>query len=119
MDSTIQSYVCQRCGRAFALTQDYVRYMEKLGKREVTPILCATCFWRKGQKPKEYGQVKWFNEHKRYGFIETQRGEDIFFHRDQIVNARQTEPQDGQFVRFHVQGTVKGLEALNVELVRE
>jgi CspA family cold shock protein len=107
---------CQRCGRAFMLTADYISFLRKRGKREITPLLCLTCFWKNGQVPKEYGQVKWFNARKRYGFIETDQGEEIFFHQDQLVGADERKLKKGQPVRFHVRGTVKGQKALNVEL---
>jgi CspA family cold shock protein len=116
MSETTKLLECQRCGRAFMLTSDYVSLLQKRGKHEVTPLLCMTCFWRNGQVPKEYGQIKWFNARKRYGFIETERGEEIFFHQDQFVGADKRKLVEGQPVRFHVRGTVKGQTALNIEL---
>jgi CspA family cold shock protein len=117
MSNTDKVFVCQRCGRAFILTVDYVTFLRKRGKREVTPLLCPTCFWKNGQVPKEYGQVKWFSSRKRYGFIETEHGEEIFFHQDQFVGTNERKLKEGQPVRFHVRGTVKGAKALNVELL--
>ncbi|MBN1580746.1 MAG: cold shock domain-containing protein [Anaerolineae bacterium] len=107
---------CRRCGGAFILTSDYVSFLRKRGKREVTPLLCLTCFWKNGQVPKEYGQIKWFNARKHCGFIETERGEEIFFHQNQFIGADRRKLVEGQPVRFHVRGMVKGQKALNVEL---
>jgi CspA family cold shock protein len=98
------------------LTTDYIAFLRKRRKREVTPLLCLTCFWRYGQVPKEYGQVKWFNTRKHYGFIETNQVEEIFFHQDQFVGTDGRKLKEGQPVRFHVRGTVQGQQALNVEL---
>jgi len=118
MSNETQVHICQRCGRAFMLTDDYVQFLAKQGKKEITPVLCLTCMWHKGQLPKERGHVKWFSSRKHYGFIKAEKGEEIFFHQDQILtNKGGRRPQDGQAVRFHIRGTVKGPEALNVELL--
>jgi CspA family cold shock protein len=70
-----------------------------------------------GPMPKQRGEVKWFNAKKRYGFIVTTEGEEIFFHRRQILNGDGDEAREGQIVRFHVRQVTKGPEALNVELI--
>ena len=82
-----------------------------------TPVLCMTCFLREGPLPKQHGKVKWFNARKHYGFIVTDKGQDVFFHQKQLLGDERAEPHEGQPVLFHKRYAVKGPEALNVELV--
>jgi CspA family cold shock protein len=76
-----------------------------------------TCFLRKGPAPKEQGKVKWFSPRKRYGFIVSAKGEEVFFHQQQLLGGN--EVRKGQMARFHVGHSAKGPQALNVELVEE
>jgi CspA family cold shock protein len=67
--------------------------------------------------PKRQGEVKWFNTHKRYGFIVSQEGRDVFLHQKQILAGNRKVLQEGQAVRFHLHFSPKGPEAWNVELL--
>ncbi len=62
------------------------------------------------------GKVKWYNEVKGFGFIETETGEDIFVHRTGLVNSYDGLQTD-QLVEFDTQQGDKGLAAINVKLV--
>jgi len=60
------------------------------------------------------GKVKWYNEVKGFGFIETENGDDIFVHRSGLVspyNGLQPE----QEVEFETKQGEKGLAAFNVK----
>jgi CspA family cold shock protein len=85
------------------------------GAKAVVPVLCPTCFLKKGPLPKERGKVKWFSPRKHYGFIVTEQGDEVFFHQRQLLTDDR-EAHEGEAARFHVRGTPKGPEALNVEL---
>ena len=65
----------------------------------------------------ENGKVKWYNEAKGFGFIESKNGEDIFVHRTGLAN-----PLDGlqpdQEVVFEIKQGDKGLVAINVKSVK-
>ena len=116
MSERLEVIECQRCGRGFILTANYCDMRARRGAEAAVPVLCPTCFLKKGPLPKERGKVKWFDPHKHYGFIVTEEGEEIFFHQRQLLTGNRQETHEGQAVRFHVRNTVKGPEALNVEL---
>ena len=60
------------------------------------------------------GKVKWYNEVKGFGFIESENGEDIFVHRSGLVS-----PYGGlqpeQEVVFETRQGEKGIAAFNVK----
>ena len=116
MPERIQMIVCQRCGRGFILTANYCDLRARRGAEVVVPVLCPTCFLNKGPLPKMRGKVKWFDPRKGYGFIVAEEGMEVFFHQRQILGNSRKEMNEGQAVRFHMRDTMKGPEALNVEL---
>jgi len=60
------------------------------------------------------GKVKWFNERKDFGFIETDEGNDVFVHFSAIQDSGFRTLQEGQRVSFEVQQVQKGPAAENV-----
>jgi CspA family cold shock protein len=63
------------------------------------------------------GRIKWFNDAKGYGFIETSDGEDVFVHFSSISMDGFKTLAEGQEVEFEVRQTEKGLQAANVVTV--
>jgi CspA family cold shock protein len=61
------------------------------------------------------GKVKWFNERKGFGFIETDEGSDVFVHFSAIQDNGFRTLQEGQRVSFEMQQGQKGLAAANVK----
>lgn len=64
-------------------------------------------------------KVKWFNNEKGYGFIEYKDKEDIFVHYSTIQIDGYKTLEEGQVVEFELIETGKGLQAINVTLVKE
>ena len=60
------------------------------------------------------GTVKWFNDAKGFGFITTERGEDVFVHFSAIQGNGFRTLAEGAAVEFDVQQGPKGLQAANV-----
>ena len=61
------------------------------------------------------GTVKWFNNAKGYGFIQSEGGgEDIFVHHTAIVSDGFRTLNQGEKVNFEVVQGPKGLQAKNV-----
>ncbi|MGE5798810.1 MAG: cold-shock protein [Syntrophaceae bacterium] len=60
------------------------------------------------------GKVKWFNERKGFGFIETSEGNDVFVHFSAIQDSGFRTLQEGQRVSFEVEQGQKGPAAANV-----
>jgi CspA family cold shock protein len=59
------------------------------------------------------GKVKWFNEAKGYGFIETSEG-DVFVHHSAIQADGFRTLSEGQAVELEVTQGPKGLQAASV-----
>jgi CspA family cold shock protein len=62
-------------------------------------------------------RVKWFDNVKGYGFIESQEGQDIFVHYKQIEGDGYKTLREGQQVEFELSKGDKGPLAMNVRLL--
>jgi CspA family cold shock protein len=60
------------------------------------------------------GKVKWFNDTKGYGFIETDAGDDIFVHYSAITGEGFKTLKEGDEVEFEVSEGPKGPQATDV-----
>jgi cold shock protein len=60
------------------------------------------------------GQVKWFNDKKGYGFIETDDGSDVFVHFSAIEGSGFKTLAEKDRVSFEVEKGPKGPQAVNV-----
>ena len=66
---------------------------------------------------REKGTVKWFNATKGYGFIQREKGGDVFVHYSAIQSDGYRSLNEGDAVEFDVQEGPKGLQAANVTKV--
>ncbi len=66
---------------------------------------------------REFGNVKWFNASKGYGFIAREGGEDVFVHFSSILGSGYRTLEEGQRVEFEVAIGDKGPQAQNVSIV--
>jgi CspA family cold shock protein len=61
------------------------------------------------------GTVKFFNNSKGFGFIKPEsQGDDIFVHSSGLID----EIRENDLVRYEVERGKKGMNAVNVEVVR-
>ena len=60
------------------------------------------------------GKVKWFNNKKGYGFIESESGSDVFVHYSEITGDGYKTLEEGQSVEFEVDAGPKGDHAKSV-----
>jgi CspA family cold shock protein len=67
------------------------------------------------QTGKYLGSVKWYNPSKGFGFIARGGGEEIFFHKSDILCASD-DLYPGTWILYDVEETEKGLEANEIEL---
>ena len=65
---------------------------------------------------RKIGKIKSFNDSKGYGFIEQEKGDDIFVHFRAIRGEGFRSLQSGQSVTFKVSESEKGLQAEEVEV---
>ncbi len=64
------------------------------------------------------GKIKWFNDQKGFGFIQSDDGgEDVFVHHSVIQMDGYRTLQEGQPVEFEVENGAKGLKATSVKAV--
>lgn len=64
-----------------------------------------------------FGKVKWFNDSKGFGFIETENGDDVFVHQSSIQGTGFRSLAEGQKVQFDVTSGPKGQQASNVHIM--
>ena len=60
------------------------------------------------------GKVKWFSNHKGYGFITPESGNDVFVHHSAIQGEGYKSLDEGQEVEFEITKGPKGEQATNV-----
>ncbi|MFW5808649.1 MAG: cold-shock protein [Spirochaetota bacterium] len=60
------------------------------------------------------GKVKWFNESKGFGFIQTDDGNDIFVHHTGIVGSGFKTLREDARVEFETEESEKGPRAVSV-----
>ena len=60
------------------------------------------------------GTVKWFNDKKGFGFIESDDGGDVFVHHTSIQESGFKSLSEGERVTFEVKQGDKGPNAVNV-----
>jgi CspA family cold shock protein len=65
---------------------------------------------------RQTGTVKWFNNSKGYGFIESNGGQDVFVHFRAIRGDGFKTLKDGQKVEFNMIEGQKGLQAEDVSV---
>lgn len=66
---------------------------------------------------RETGTVKWFNPHKGYGFITSDKGNDVFVHHSEISGSGYRSLEEGQKVEFALVKGEKGFQAQEVIIV--
>jgi CspA family cold shock protein len=66
---------------------------------------------------REQGTVKWFNNSKGFGFIQRDKGDDVFVHFKSISGSGYKTLEEGQRVEFTVTQGQKGLQAEDVTVI--
>lgn len=62
------------------------------------------------------GMIRRLLEHRGVGFIESEDGRNVFFHRSEVLYVPFAELREGQVVEFAVEETPQGPKARRVRL---
>jgi len=62
----------------------------------------------------ETGTCKWFDDKKGYGFLQREKGKDVFVHYSAIVGDGHKSLSEGDEVEFDIEQGTKGPQAVNV-----
>jgi CspA family cold shock protein len=101
---------CERCGVSFLWTAEDQR---QDGEQRIDqPDHCPGCRLLLPAKGRERGLVKWYNARKKYGFITSASGVELFTHRSDFDGVDQLRP--GDLVEFAVEDGEKGPMAVAV-----
>ena len=63
------------------------------------------------------GTVKWFNDTKGFGFIQSDEGQDVFVHQSEIQGEGFRTLNEGARVEFELTQGPKGPKAMAVKLI--
>lgn len=64
------------------------------------------------------GTVKWFNDSKGFGFIQSESGQDVFVHHSEIQADGYRSLPEGARVEFELAQSEKGPRATNVRILQ-
>lgn len=110
--------VCTNCGVQFVFTVEEQRRLDKQGFDLTPPTLCPDCMRLHEMTPGPHeGVVKWYDPEKGYGFIIQRSGNEIFFHKSGLVPGSPRQIPDGARVRYRVQATGRGPQAVDVTVI--
>lgn len=111
-----QQLTCPLCKGTFIFTVTEQRQLVESGQEILPPDRCSRCRTRDPETGRWTGQVKWFSGEKGYGFIVKPDGDEIFFHRSQIVGESPVSLEEGTPVTFEQVSTERGPEANQVKV---
>lgn len=57
------------------------------------------------------GRVKWFDNKKGFGFIQSENGKDVFVHHSAIAGEGYKTLNEGEVVNYELTESAKGLKA--------
>ena len=81
------------------------------------PILLQDTLFGTYEEAIEFGNIKWFNSRKGYGFISADQGDEIFVHFRNFTGKETNNIREGQRVKFVTVSSEKGLQADKVSFV--
>jgi cold shock protein len=62
------------------------------------------------------GIIRRLLEHRGFGFIQSEDGRDVFFHRSEVLHGLFQTLQEGQAVEFTIEQTLQGPKARRVRV---
>ncbi len=111
-----QRLTCTVCTKAFIFTVTEQRQLDESGQEVLPPDQCSKCRTRDPETGRWTGRIKWFSGEKGYGFIVKPDGDELFFHRSQVVDELMAPIEEGTPVTFDQVSTERGAEANQVKI---
>jgi CspA family cold shock protein len=111
-----QQLTCTDCRKEFIFTVTEQRRLHNSGHETAPPLACPSCRTRDPETGRWSGHVKWFSPEKGYGFIVSANGDEVFFHRSQIVDESLMALEERTPVSFEQVATERGPEAHQVKV---
>lgn len=127
MSNKDKPFFCERCGISFLWTIEEQRQLERTqssfidGQSAVSftkkPTHCAGCRHLLPADGRIRGVVKWYNPRKRYGFIVSVDGPEIFAHGLALMGAKRLVP--GDLVEFAIETDEQRSKAVDIEVLQK
>ncbi len=109
--------LCERCGIAFLWSSEEQRHATRQGNSRELPRLCPGCRHLLPPPGFRRGLVKWYSPRRRYGFVVSDDGTELFTHRSHFVSGLGTL-HSGDLVEFRVLEEARGPVAVDVRLLQ-
>ena len=111
-----ETLFCERCGISFLWSVEEQNQAVQANEDTAKPLrYCAGCRHLLPAEPRERGIVKWYNAHKRYGFITRRRDPELYMHGSQLQDQRRLFP--GDLVEFRIGANERGPAAQDIQVL--
>ncbi|CAN5695415.1 hypothetical protein BH10CHL1_BH10CHL1_24410 [soil metagenome] len=111
-----ETLFCERCGISFLWSvEEQNQGVQADGQAAKVLRYCPGCRHMLPAESRERGLVKWYNAHKRYGFITRRHDPELYMHGSQLQDQRRLFP--GDLVEFSLGANERGPAAQNIQVL--
>ncbi len=111
-----ETLFCERCGISFLWSvEEQNQAVQADGRAAQALRYCPGCRQLLPVESRERGLVKWYNAHKRYGFITRRHDPELYMHGSQLQDQRRLFP--GDLVEFRIGANERGPVAQDIQVL--